>query len=141
MFRNSRRTGPVAILAAFVAQATSAAAAAAPEHMAAAPCTPGVCVIKVFVDDCRQEGGIRLDKPLVEVDRAVNMRWEIKTKGFVFAANGIELQPHDSQFRVQHSPRPDEFRLHNAKARAGDFYYFVNVEGCRPHDPWIRNRP
>jgi hypothetical protein len=111
-----------------------------PAGIAAVPCTPGVCVIRVFVDDCHAPGGIRLDKPLVEADRAVNMRWEIATPGFVFAANGIAFDPPDAQFQPQPSPRPNEFRLHNAKSQAGDFYYFVNIQGCRPHDPWIRNR-
>ena len=104
------------------------------------PCTPGVCTIQVFVDNCQQAGGIRLDKPFVETDRAVNLRWEIVTPGFVFAADGIRLDPPDPQFQQQHSPHPNEFRLHNSKASNGDFYYFVNVQGCRQMDPWIRNR-
>jgi hypothetical protein len=113
---------------------------APPPGLAAAPCTPGVCTIQVFVDRCNAADGIRLDKPLIEVTSAVNMRWEIVTPGFVFDANGIQFEPPNAQFDVQHSPRPNEFRIHNRKSQLGDFYYFVNVKGCVRHDPWIRNR-
>jgi hypothetical protein len=111
-----------------------------PEGLAASPCTPGVCTIQVFVDQCNAPNGIRLDKPLVEATSAVNMRWEIVTPGFVFDTNGIQFEPPDTQFEVQHSPRPNEFRIQNKKAQSGDFYYFVNVKGCVRHDPWVRNR-
>jgi hypothetical protein len=111
-----------------------------PSGLAAAPCTPGVCTIQVFVDRCNAADGIRLDKPLVEASSAVNMRWEIVTPGFVFDTNGIQFDPSDAQFEVQNSPKPNEFRIHNRKTRTGDFYYFVNVKGCVPHDPWVRNR-
>jgi hypothetical protein len=112
---------------------------APPEGLVAERCPPGVCVIQVFVDDCSAPGGIRLDKPLVEVTAAVNMRWVIVTPGFVFTAAGIEFDPPAAQFEAQHSPQANEFRLHNQKARNGDFYYAVNVQGCRKHDPWVRN--
>jgi hypothetical protein len=111
-----------------------------PAGLAAAPCTPGVCTIQVFVDRCDAADGIRLDKPLVEVTSAVNMRWEIVTPGFAFESNGIQFDPPNAQFDVQHSPRPNEFRIHNRKTQAGDYYYFVNVKGCVRHDPWVRNR-
>ncbi len=113
---------------------------APPPGMAASPCTSGVCTIQVFVDRCNAENGIRLDKPLVEVTGAVNMRWEIVTPGFVFDTQGIQFDPPHAQFEVQHSPRPNEFRIHNKKTSSGDFYYFVNVRGCVRHDPWVRNR-
>jgi hypothetical protein len=111
-----------------------------PADLTPSKCNSGVCVIQVLVTDCNAPGGIRVDMPLVEVSRAVNMRWEIKPPGFVFAADGIRIDPPNAQFRVQHSPRPNEFRLHNAKTSQGDFYYFVNIQGCLPHDPWVRNR-
>lgn len=103
------------------------------------PCNQGICIIKVTVNDCRAAGGIVLDKPFVSVDRANNMRWEIVTPGFEFDTNGIQFDPPNAQFRVQHSPRPNEFRLHNNKSTNGDFYYFVNVKGCLQMDPWVRN--
>lgn len=68
------------------------------------------------------------------------MRWEIVTPGFVFDINGIQFEPPNTQFDVQNSPRPNEFRIHNKKSQSGDFYYFVNVKGCVRHDPWVRNR-
>jgi hypothetical protein len=102
-------------------------------------CTPGVCVIQVFVDNCSAQGGIRLDKPFVSTTSAVNMRWEIATPGFEFAGNGIEFDPPNAQFEQQPSPRPNQFRMQNRKTQNGDFYYFVNVRGCRRHDPLIRN--
>jgi hypothetical protein len=104
------------------------------------PCTPGNCTINVTVTACNRPGGISVDAPLVEVTQAVNMRWVIVPSRFAFAADGIQLDPPHPQFRVQNSPRPNEFRLHNAKTQAGDFHYFVNVEGCLPLDPVIRNR-
>jgi len=111
-----------------------------PAGLAASPCTPGMCTIQVFVDQCDRPNGIRLDKPLVEAASAVNMRWEIVTPGFVFDTNGIQFDPPNAQFDVQPSPRPNEFRIHNKKTGTGDFYYFVNVKGCVRHDPWVRNR-
>ena len=111
-----------------------------PPGLAAAPCTPGVCTIQVFVDQCSAVDGIRLDKPLVEASGAVNMRWEIVTPGFVFDSNGIQFEPPNDQFEVQNSPRPNEFRIHNKRLQSGDFYYFVNIKGCLRHDPWVRNR-
>lgn len=125
---------------ALVAVAAAQPGGTPPPGLGAVPCTPGVCVIQVFVDDCSAPGGIRLDKPLVSVTEAVNMRWEIVTPGFVFAENGIEFDPPNPQFEPRNSPRPNEFRLHNRKSQAGDFYYFVNVQGCARHDPWIRNQ-
>jgi hypothetical protein len=112
---------------------------APPADLLPSRCTPGVCVVQVFVDACTVAGGIRLDKPLVEVTDAVNMRWEIVTPGFEFDANGIAFDPPNPQFQVQQSPRSNEFRLHNAKSQSGDFYYSVNVKGCVRHDPWVRN--
>lgn len=106
----------------------------------ARPCTPGNCTITVTVTACNRPGGISVDAPVVEVTQAVNMRWVIQPARYAFAANGIELDPPNAQFRVQNSPRPNEFRLHNAKTQTGDFHYFVNVEGCLPLDPLIRNR-
>lgn len=111
-----------------------------PPGLMAAPCTPGVCTIQVSIDRCNAADGIRLDKPLVEVERAVNMRWVIVTPGFEFDGNGIEFDPPNAQFEVRNSPHPNEFRIHNNKSRTGDFYYFVNVKGCVRHDPWVRNR-
>jgi hypothetical protein len=123
-----------------IAAAQSGRPPGPPPGLGATPCTPGICVIRVFVDDCSSAGGIRLDKPLVSVAEAVNLRWEIVTPGHVFAPNGIEFDPPNPQFEAQNSPRPNEFRLRNHKTAAGDFYYFVNVQGCARHDPWIRNQ-
>lgn len=120
--------------------AQSTAQTGPPPGLAAAPCTPGVCTIQVFVDQCNSPNGIRLDKPLVEVTNAVNMRWQIATPGFEFDTNGIQFEPPNAQFVVQNSPKPSEFRVQNKKAQAGDFYYFVSIKGCVRHDPWVRNR-
>lgn len=111
-----------------------------PPGLVASPCTPGVCTIQVFVDNCNAQGGIRLDKPFVSTTSAVNMRWEIATPGFEFASNGIEFDPPNAQFERQPSPGPNQFRIQNHKTQNGDFYYFVNVRGCRRHDPLIRNQ-
>ena len=59
--------------------------------------------------------------------------------GFEFAPNGIVFDPPNAQFEPQHSPTSSEFRIHNNKSQTGDFYYYVNVDGCRRVDPWIRN--
>ena len=103
------------------------------------PCTPGACTIRVAVNDCRQPGGITVDKPYVSADSAVNMRWEIVTEGFVFATDGIRFEPPNPQFEPRQSPRPNEFRIHNRKSQSGDFSYHVNVQGCLPMDPWMQN--
>ena len=132
---------PIAALcAAFYGCAQPSSRPSPPSGLAAAACTPGVCTIQVFVDRCNAADGIRLDKPLVEVTSAVNMRWEIVTPGFEFASNGIEFDPANPQFEPRNSPRPNEFRIHNKKTAPGDYYYFVNVKGCVRHDPWVRNR-
>ncbi len=103
------------------------------------PCNPGICTINVTVASCGTAGGITVDKPFVSVAGPQNMRWNIVTPGFVFAANGIEFDPPNSQFQVQNSPDPAEFRIHNQRSQSGDFYYFINVQGCLRADPWIRN--
>lgn len=106
----------------------------------ALPCNPGVCEIQVTVVACGATCCSSVDKPFVAVDTARNMRWTIVTPGHVFASNGIAFDPPDPQFAPQHSPRPNEFRIHNAKASSGDFAYYVNVQGCEPLDPWVRNQ-
>lgn len=114
----------------------------APPDLPASPCPPGLCVIKVFVDKdkCTGKDGITVDKPLVSTDLAVNMRWEIMTLGFVFAADGIVFDPPNPQFEPRHNPTPAEFRIHNKKSQAGDFKYTIKVQGCTAFDPWVRNR-
>lgn len=104
-----------------------------------APCTPGICVITVTVNDCQAAGGIVLDPPFVSASSAVNLRWKIVTDSYVFAQNGIEFDPPGGPFTQQNSPRPNEFRIRNDKSQNGDFYYYVNVDGCRTVDPFIRN--
>jgi hypothetical protein len=111
-----------------------------PPSFAPTPCPEhGVCVIKVTVNDCQASGGIVVDKEFVSMRLPNNLRWEIVTAGFEFAANGIEFDPPNPQFEPRNSPRPNEFRLHNKKSANGDFYYFINVKGCRQADPWVRN--
>jgi hypothetical protein len=103
------------------------------------PCNPGICVIKVKVTDCAAVGGITVDPDYVSADQAVNMRWAIETAGYEFTSQGIQFFPPNPQFETQPSPRPSEFRIQNHKIQPGDYYYFVNVTGCRPADPWVRN--
>ena len=112
-----------------------------PPGLAASPCPPGICVIQVFVDRSRCTGtdGITVDKPLVSATQAVNMRWEIVTPGFVFAADGIVFDPPNPQFEPRNSPHPNEFRIQNTKSQTGYYKYTVNVLGCTPYDPWVRN--
>lgn len=111
----------------------------APPGLVPSTCPPGLCVIQVFVDSCTATDGIRVDKPLVSAGAAVNMRWEIVTSGFVFAADGIVFDPPNPQFAPQNNPTPGEFRMHNSKSQTGDYKYTVNVQGCTPLDPWVRN--
>jgi hypothetical protein len=110
-----------------------------PPGLAPSRCTPGNCDITVTVTNCTAPGGITVDKPLVEVSTAVNMRWTITPSTFAFAASGIQLDPPDAQFEVKPSPRPNEFHIHNHKRSNGDFYYYINVQGCAQADPFIRN--
>lgn len=111
-----------------------------PPGITARPCTPGICILEVTVVDCTRPGGITVDPPLLDVTVARNMRWVIVTRGYEFAPNGIEFSPPNSQFVIQHSPDTNEFRVRNLKTQNGDFYYYVNVDGCLRADPWIRNR-
>jgi hypothetical protein len=110
-----------------------------PAGLVAAHCTPGNCEIRVTVDNCNALGGIKVDKPLVDVTQSVNMRWTIVTPGFVFAPNGIQFDPTNPQFEPRNNPQPNAFHIHNKKSLPGDYYYSVNVKGCLPLDPWVRN--
>lgn len=103
------------------------------------PCNVGICTIKVTVSNCEGQGGITVDKPYLSVSVARNMRWVIDTPGYEFAPNGIQFDPPNAQFVVQPSLTTSEFRIRNLKTQAGDFYYYINVDGCRQADPWIKN--
>ena len=103
------------------------------------PCNPGTCELKVKVTDCKAVGGITVDPDYVSADQAVNMRWTIVTEGYEFTSNGIMFFPPNPQFENRHNPRPNEFHIHNRKEQPGDYYYFINVKGCLPADPWVRN--
>ena len=106
-----------------------------------APCNPGTCTLTITVTgDCKQPGNISIDKPFVSTSAAVNMRWTIATPGHEFTADGVRFDPPNPQFEVKNSPKPNEFHIHNKKLKNGDFYYFVNLKGCAPLDPWVRNR-
>ncbi len=110
-----------------------------PPGLGAAPCSPGNCEIRVTVENCNAPGGIKVDKPLVNVTQSVNMRWTIVTPGFVFSPNGIQFEPMNPQFEPRNNPQPNTFHIQNKKSLPGDFYCFVNVKGCLPLDPWVRN--
>lgn len=103
------------------------------------PCNPGTCELKVKVTDCKAVGGITVDPDYVSADQAVNMRWTIVTEGYEFTSYGIMFFPPNPQFENRHNPRPNEFHIHNRKEQPGDYYYFINVKGCLPADPWVRN--
>jgi hypothetical protein len=117
-----------------------AQAAHNPPTPPAKACTPGICVIHVYVDNCQAPGGIRVHMPYASTGGAVNLRWVIDTPGYVFAANGIEFDPADPQFEPKASPQPSEFRIQDHNSSAGDYYYYVNVQGCLQLDPWIKNQ-
>lgn len=104
------------------------------------PCNAGVCEITVTVAKCDSGCCASVDKPVVAVTSARDIRWEIVTPGFVFASNGIAFDPPNPQFVFKVSPHPNEFRVHDAKSLDGDFPYYVNVQGCAPLDPWVRNQ-
>jgi hypothetical protein len=132
--------GPMLLLSAALAScAQPLRPEAPPPGLAAERCTPGICELKVTVTDCRSASGITVDKPLVEVTSAVNMRWTIVTQGFEFDTDGIRFEPPNPQFERQTSSRRNEFRMLNKKSRDGDFYYFIHVKGCEVADPWVRN--
>lgn len=133
-----------AALLACMAAAGPALAQHKPASASATPCNPGNCRITVTVNDCQAEGGITVDPDNVAVNSARNMRWEIVTPGYVFAANGIQFDPPHAQFEPRNSPKPNEIHIFNKKTQNGDFYYFVNVKksgggDCRQVDPFVRN--
>ncbi len=118
--------------------------ASPPPHLSPVKCTEGNCKITIDVRDCATPGGIVLDKAFVDVDRPVNMFWEIRTEGYEFAEHGIlfvqENAPKDQQqFEPKSIGGGKTFKVHNKKTAPGDYYYFVLIKGCAPLDPWVRN--
>jgi hypothetical protein len=111
-----------------------------PPGLAPSVCTSGTCTLNVTVSgDCQSPADITVDKPLVIANAAVNMRWVISPPTFAFASNGIQIDPSDAQFEVKPSPGPNEFRIMNHHRSNGDFYYYINIQGCAQADPFIRN--
>jgi hypothetical protein len=112
----------------------------------ATACPPGNCVINVTVNGtCQSPNDIVVD-PIVSAQGSVNMRWVLvpgsgaASKSYSFTSNGIDFVPPESQFEVKPSPSPSEFRIMNQHRSTGDFYYFINIQGCAQKDPWIRNQ-
>ncbi len=138
--KNLIRVAAVALLGSVGAASTAWAQRPAPPGNPT-PCNPGTCTLTITVNgDCKQPGSISIDKPFVSTSAAVNMRWTIATPGHEFTTDGIRFDPPNPQFEVKNSPKPNEFHIHNKKSKDGDFYYFVNLKGCLPLDPWVRNR-
>jgi hypothetical protein len=113
-----------------------------PPHLAPQSCLPGgppgICKLTVTVNNCAT-GDIKVEPELVVVSNPVIMQWEIVTDGFVFSANGIDFQPPNAQFVVVPRPPSRRFQVRDARSQLGDFYYFVNVQGCATADPWARH--
>ena len=131
--------GATVLTGSLVASSAAWAQPAAPSGNPA-PCNPGTCTLTITVTgDCKQPGSISIDKPFVSTSSSVNMRWAIATPGHEFTADGIRFEPPNPQFEPRNSPKPNEFHIHNKKSSTGDFYYFVNLKGCAPLDPWVRN--
>lgn len=117
------------------------ARAAVPAHDTGVACNNrGVCKIEVTVNDSQTPCTVAVDKPDVSIGSAVNVRWEIVDSTRVFAADGIVFDADPpSPFNAVTAPKPNEFRVHDAKTHKGVFHYVVNVEGCAPLDPYVRN--
>jgi hypothetical protein len=97
-------------------------------------CWGSPCKLKVIVTSCTD---IKVEPPALETDHAVNLRWRIDSDDYEFATNGIEFT--DSQFEKRDSRSKREFHMRDKKTSTGDFHYKVNIEGCAPVDPYIKN--
>lgn len=114
-----------------------------PLHETSIPCTPGICFVNIVVDDSTtpcSAVAIPSDVTVPVKSRAapVELRWVLNTGEHVFAANGIVFDEPD-QFDPKQSPKPNEIRFHDKATKKGTFHYVVNVDGCAPLDPYVRN--
>lgn len=119
---------------------------------APAGCTPGgaVCFVDVWISSCDSSAGIasvpeKLDVP----DRGIpkNIRFRIRSEGYVFAYNGIVIKMPDSEFdQPEMAPNGQMFKWQDRHTKKGDYKYVVNVvktgenpHNCVPYDPLISN--
>lgn len=119
----------------------------------ASDCTPDKkCLVKVYVDDCKTPGRIRvvpneLVTPPPGTDKNHKITWEIQTEHYVFINGGIKFYAPDGEFS-EDAATGGKYTLtfKNSKPSPGRYGYNYGVEvgekggvACAVLDPFIRN--
>lgn len=117
-------------------------------------CTPGRCVVNVWIADCEAGySSINVDPETLRVpDRGFpkNIRWQIASEGYIFASDGIVINNPDGEFNEPAlSPNGQAFKWkdkHSASKSPRTYKYTVKViktgeipRNCFPYDPVISN--
>ena len=109
-------------------------------------CNPGICKVEVTVVDCKVS--VQPDPLRVPLPRgAKNIHWDIVSKDYVFAANGIVIDKPDREFdAVESKEAGTKFIWHDKHTKKGEYKYSVNVirtgvnpKVCPTFDPLIAN--
>ncbi len=116
--------------------AISCAAWIANTAYAEVECHGNECTITVTVNSCDD---IVVNPDGLSTDHPVNLRWEIVTPDYDFLSDtGIQFS--DPQFVAKNPAKSNEFHVHDNKSTTGTFPYQVNIAGCAPTDPYVRNK-
>jgi hypothetical protein len=113
-------------------------------------CNAGICFVDVWVSNCDQ-GGIETDPYELIVSglgRPKNIRWRLRSEGFVFAYNGIVITNPSGEFdQPEMAANGQMFKWRDKITKVGKYKYAVNVvktgenpQACLTYDPLISNR-
>jgi hypothetical protein len=112
-------------------------------------CNPGACFVDVWVNDCDRGEIITRPEKLEVPDRGVakNIRWRMRSEGYLFASNGIVIAKPDQEFNEPELIADGTmFKWANRHTKQGEYKYSVNVvktglnpKNCTPYDPRIFN--
>ena len=117
-------------------------------------CTPGRCVVNVWIADCEVAySSIMVDPVTLYVpERGLpkNIRWQIASEGYIFASDGIVITNPDGEFNEPAlGPNGEVFKWknkHSANKSPKTYKYTVKViktgeipRNCFPYDPFIAN--
>lgn len=118
-------------------------------------CTPGRCVVNVWITDCQVAySSIKVDPETLGVpDRGFpkNIRWQIASEGYVFQSDGIVIKDPNGEFdEPALSPNGQVFKWkdkHSDNKSPKVYKYTVKVmktgeipRNCFPYDPFISNQ-
>ena len=121
----------------------------------ARPCPATSCEIRITVTgDCKDPKNITVDEDHRSTNGRIDFRWTISPESYAFTRDGIvvddpdETKPGNSkQFKPKppNPQHPNQFEIHDANERQNSddprdaYKYTINIQGCAPVDPWIRN--